>query len=403
MIQHDQSDKSQYSQQDQSRQASTSYSPDPGKKRKRVSRACDACFAKKDRCDGAQPICRVCRDMDRQCTYDRPERKRGPLQGVRQRLEGQIELLESILGYLVNTFPGIQQDALKLLRLDDGEAIMMNVAQRGDIGNLGEGSNSRLPIGEIFPQFDKAYAKEFWRHSDFAKSIAPSIGLRLGLHDEEEDLIEPNIHRQRVEEAHRARSRLLNTFNQDPRFHPHPQHAQPYFTSPPQSQPSITSNHRLGPPLSSGVGPAYLPHSAAGQPGAFQFSNSNETFLKNGPSILSNEGKVHQAPFAHPFEGLTSSNASQITQSHSTPQRMDANETNQEDPFSTQWAHTSFDLSDLGEGAHALAYALGLPSASYGDTNETPSQRIAGDLTAMQTQMENPSAQVALAQHAFHL
>lgn len=396
MMHYDQSEKGQYSRQGHSRQASTSYSPDPGRKRKRVSRACDACFAKKDRCDGAQPICRVCKDLDRQCTYDRPERKRGPLQGVRQRLEGQIEILESILGYLVNTFPAMQQDALRTLRLDDGEAIMLNLSQRGDSSNSGEGSSSRLPVGEIFPQFDKAYAKELWRHSDLAKSIAPSMGLRLGLQDEEEDLLDHHFHRQRVEEAHRARSRLLSNFSHDSRIHPHPQHAQQFYTQQ-QSQPPVSTNHRPGPPLPTSFGPAYMPQSAPAQP--FQFTN-NETFPKNGPTTVPSEVKANHPPFAHPFDSMTNTNIASIAQTP--PQQLD-NQASQEDPFNTQWAHTSFDLADLGEGAHALAYALGLPSASYGDTNDSAHHRIAGDLSNMQAQMDNPPAQMTLAQPAFHL
>lgn len=396
MMHYDQSEKGQYSTQGHSRQASTSYSPDPGRKRKRVSRACDACFAKKDRCDGAQPICRVCRDLDRQCTYDRPERKRGPLQGVRQRLEGQIEILESILGYLVNTFPVVQQDALRMLRLDDGEAIMLNLAQRGDLGSGVEGSSSRLPVGEIFPQFDRAYAKELWRHSDLAKSIAPSMGLRLGLQDEEEDLVDHNIHRQRVEEAHRARSRLLSNFSQDSHIHPPSQHAQQYYT-PQQSHPPAPVNQHPGPHLPASFGPGYMTQSSPAQP--FQFNN-NETFPKNGPTTLPNEVKANHAPFTHPFDGITHPNVAPIPQTP--PQQLDT-QTSQEDPFNTQWAHTSFDLADLGEGAHALAYALGLPSASYGDTNDSASQRIAGDLSTMQAQIDNPSTHMALAQPAFHI
>ncbi|SPO29697.1 uncharacterized protein UTRI_05519 [Ustilago trichophora] len=71
------------------------------KKRKRVSRACDQCFQKKDRCDGLQPICTFCFQLERTCTYDRPERKRGPTQGLRPRLEQRIVALETVLGFLL--------------------------------------------------------------------------------------------------------------------------------------------------------------------------------------------------------------------------------------------------------------------------------------------------------------
>ena len=83
-------------------QASTSTaSKDRKPKRKRVSRACDQCFLKKDRCDGVQPICTFCSQLGRACTYDRPERKRGPTQGLRPRLEQRIAALETVLGFVL--------------------------------------------------------------------------------------------------------------------------------------------------------------------------------------------------------------------------------------------------------------------------------------------------------------
>lgn len=71
-------------------------------KRKRVSRACDQCFLKKDRCDGLQPTCSFCAQLGRTCTYDRPERKRGPTQGLRPKLEQKIAALESVLGFVLS-------------------------------------------------------------------------------------------------------------------------------------------------------------------------------------------------------------------------------------------------------------------------------------------------------------
>ncbi|SJX64878.1 uncharacterized protein SRS1_15307 [Sporisorium reilianum f. sp. reilianum] len=90
-------------------QASTSTSaptasapPERKPKRKRVSRACDQCFLKKDRCDGLQPICTFCSQLKRTCTYDRPARKRGPTQGLRPRLEQRIAALETVLGFVLS-------------------------------------------------------------------------------------------------------------------------------------------------------------------------------------------------------------------------------------------------------------------------------------------------------------
>lgn len=73
-----------------------------GGKRKRVSRACDQCFLKKDRCDGELPVCTFCKQLERSCTYLRPERKRGPTQGLRPKLEQHIAALEATLGYVLS-------------------------------------------------------------------------------------------------------------------------------------------------------------------------------------------------------------------------------------------------------------------------------------------------------------
>ncbi|GAC74434.1 hypothetical protein PANT_11c00064 [Moesziomyces antarcticus T-34] len=72
-----------------------------GGKRKRVSRACDQCFLKKDRCDGELPVCTFCKQLERTCTYLRPERKRGPTQGLRPKLEQHIAALEATLGFVL--------------------------------------------------------------------------------------------------------------------------------------------------------------------------------------------------------------------------------------------------------------------------------------------------------------
>ncbi|KAL4894077.1 fungal-specific transcription factor domain-containing protein [Aspergillus ambiguus] len=46
-------------------------------KRQRVSRACDSCRSKKDKCDGVQPVCSTCASLSRPCTYKANPKKRG--------------------------------------------------------------------------------------------------------------------------------------------------------------------------------------------------------------------------------------------------------------------------------------------------------------------------------------
>ncbi|CAG8887065.1 unnamed protein product [Penicillium egyptiacum] len=56
-------------------------------KRQRVSRACDSCRSKKDKCDGIQPVCSTCASLCRPCTYKANPKKRGLPTGYIRSLE----------------------------------------------------------------------------------------------------------------------------------------------------------------------------------------------------------------------------------------------------------------------------------------------------------------------------
>lgn len=56
-------------------------------KRQRVTRACDSCRSKKDKCDGAQPVCSTCASLCRPCTYKANPKKRGLPTGYIRSLE----------------------------------------------------------------------------------------------------------------------------------------------------------------------------------------------------------------------------------------------------------------------------------------------------------------------------
>ncbi|KAJ3392228.1 hypothetical protein HDU92_008580 [Lobulomyces angularis] len=47
------------------------------KRKSRVTRACDSCRLKRIKCDGQEP-CQVCQQFDRECSFQTPQRKRGP-------------------------------------------------------------------------------------------------------------------------------------------------------------------------------------------------------------------------------------------------------------------------------------------------------------------------------------
>ncbi|SNX84018.1 uncharacterized protein MEPE_02726 [Melanopsichium pennsylvanicum] len=116
-------------------------------KRKRVSRACDQCYQKKDKCDGLTPVCTFCAQSERKCTYDRPERKRGPTQGLRPRLEQRILALETVLGFVLGQLKH--------------ERVKIDVDQLKNAG-----------------QADKAkFRKQGWLYSDVKQELVDVLGL----------------------------------------------------------------------------------------------------------------------------------------------------------------------------------------------------------------------------------
>ncbi|KAK1494639.1 hypothetical protein CTAM01_08993 [Colletotrichum tamarilloi] len=66
-----------------------------GKVRLRVTRACNECRRRKDRCDGIRPSCNSCLSIGRSCSYG-PAKKRGLRTGY-------VRALELLLGMIVNT------------------------------------------------------------------------------------------------------------------------------------------------------------------------------------------------------------------------------------------------------------------------------------------------------------
>lgn len=78
-------------------------------KRQRVSRACDSCRSKKDRCDGAQPVCSTCASLCRPCTYKTNPKKRGLPTGY-------IRTLELLYGIIFTKIQGSQEVVRALLK-----------------------------------------------------------------------------------------------------------------------------------------------------------------------------------------------------------------------------------------------------------------------------------------------
>lgn len=67
-------------------------------KRKRITKACDVCYNKKIKCDGATPQCEWCAHRGLQCSYERKiVRKRRPNRQHRSQLLDRVDRLERLL------------------------------------------------------------------------------------------------------------------------------------------------------------------------------------------------------------------------------------------------------------------------------------------------------------------
>ena len=86
----------------------------PQKKRLRVSRACDQCRRKRDRCDGQQPSCRSCLNSKRTCTYNESTKKRGLPAGY-------VRAMETMLGLVFYCIEGSEDLISALLTDEEGD------------------------------------------------------------------------------------------------------------------------------------------------------------------------------------------------------------------------------------------------------------------------------------------
>ncbi|KAL2819872.1 fungal-specific transcription factor domain-containing protein [Aspergillus cavernicola] len=77
-------------------------------RRKRVSRACDRCRSKKDKCDGLRPSCSACLASGQRCSYDPHAKKRGLP-------EGYVRGLEKLWALAICNIDGFEDTMLSLL------------------------------------------------------------------------------------------------------------------------------------------------------------------------------------------------------------------------------------------------------------------------------------------------
>ncbi|OGM42340.1 hypothetical protein ABOM_007870 [Aspergillus bombycis] len=78
-------------------------------KRIRVLQACEPCRSKKGKCDGQQPVCKTCKNLGIDCTYDPNPKKRGLRPGQCSSLERRALLLELLTAYLMARTPDAEE------------------------------------------------------------------------------------------------------------------------------------------------------------------------------------------------------------------------------------------------------------------------------------------------------
>lgn len=98
---------------------------DDAPKRQRVSRACDQCRSKKDKCDGARPTCSTCTFLKRSCSYKSNPKKRGLPTGY-------IRTLELLWGAVFSTIKGSEDVVRVLLRTVNIPGHLATMNKEGD-------------------------------------------------------------------------------------------------------------------------------------------------------------------------------------------------------------------------------------------------------------------------------
>lgn len=97
-------------------------------KRQRVSRACDSCRSKKDKCDGVQPVCSTCASLCRPCTYKANPKKRGlPTGYIRS-----LELLWGLVFQKIQGSEDVMRAMMRSINLPSHLATMGKEAEGSD-------------------------------------------------------------------------------------------------------------------------------------------------------------------------------------------------------------------------------------------------------------------------------
>jgi hypothetical protein len=128
----------------------------PAPKRQRVSRACDQCRGRKDKCDGKQPVCSTCESTSQQCSYGAAPKRRGLPSGYVRGLEVLLSLIfsriqsseDTVLALLSDTFENQDKNMSK-----DELETLLQVWRKGPVMNNIERFIPRIEaIEEVRPR-----------------------------------------------------------------------------------------------------------------------------------------------------------------------------------------------------------------------------------------------------------
>lgn len=155
--------------------------PDPSLNKssiKRISRACDSCRQKKNRCDGVRPTCSQCAVGGLKCMYGAQVRKRGLPTGY-------VRILEALWAITFRLVPNSEDTALALLRgvsvrYDEEEKVMFeseHLMRDEPLRKIWAQSQLRQRIDQMVSQLENGTDTSLNRQqpSDLLKSSMSSL------------------------------------------------------------------------------------------------------------------------------------------------------------------------------------------------------------------------------------
>lgn len=116
-------------------------SPRPSK-RQRIYRACDQCRRRKSKCDGEQPVCKICHAANRTCTYQTGGGRRGLPSGY-------VRSLEITLGLVLQTVPGSEGMVYTLIRDARGKGNFLKSGQADHLVSIWRKSRLSRDVNQL--------------------------------------------------------------------------------------------------------------------------------------------------------------------------------------------------------------------------------------------------------------